>query len=224
MLVRNRSNFMPTDAEIMSRLAALGHGLRAAARHAGRRVHPVAARGRPRLSRRADLRGKRPPFSDRVYGADVDLETARRGGLLCGLSLLANLRQALDGDLGRVRQVVMVRGFVTCAPGLADYPKVINACSELFIALWGEPGRHARTSIGVAQLPMNATVEIDAGVRGGVRTRPVIPALSRDRLMQAGAACRQAARTWRAMPAQGRDDGHMALDINISLYLLSSPW
>ncbi len=56
----------------------------------------------------------------------------------------------------------MVRGFVTCAPGFGDYPKVINACSELFIALWGEAGRHARTSIGVAQLPMNATVEIDA--------------------------------------------------------------
>ena len=102
------------------------------------------------------------PYPTGVYGAGVDLEAARAGSLAIGLQLIRTLRDALDGDLGRVRHVVMVRGFVTCAPGMGDYPKVINACSELFIALWGEAGRHARTSIGVAQLPLNATVEIDA--------------------------------------------------------------
>ena len=102
------------------------------------------------------------PEAEEVYGKDVDLTTARAGGLAIGLQLLSTLRTALGGDLGRVRQVVMVRGFVTAAPGMGDYPKVINACSELFIALWGENGRHARTSIGVAQLPLDATVEIDA--------------------------------------------------------------
>ncbi len=152
---------MPTDADILAKLAALGHALPPPATPVGefilwrREGNLIFLAGQI-----CERQGK--PWPTGVYGAGVDLATARQGGLLCGLSLLANLRQALGGDLGRVRQVVMVRGFVTCAPGFGDYPKVINACSELFIALWGEAGRHARTSIGVAQLPLDATVEIDA--------------------------------------------------------------
>jgi enamine deaminase RidA (YjgF/YER057c/UK114 family) len=152
---------MPTDSDIMAKLAELGHTLPKPAtpvgefllwRHEGKLVFLAG-----QICERDGT-----PWPTGVYGAGVDLETARRGGLNTGLSLLANLRLALGGDLGRVRKVVMVRGFVTCAPGMGDYPKVINACSELFIALWGEDGRHARTSIGVAQLPLDATVEIDA--------------------------------------------------------------
>jgi enamine deaminase RidA (YjgF/YER057c/UK114 family) len=152
---------MPTDSEIMGKLTAMGLTL----------PKPASPVGEFILWRReGDLvflagqiceeNGR--PYPTGIYGAGVDLETARRGALNAGLILLANLRQALGGDLGRVRRVVMARGFVTCAAGFGDYPKIINACSELFIALWGEDGRHARTSIGVAQLPLNATVEIDA--------------------------------------------------------------
>jgi enamine deaminase RidA (YjgF/YER057c/UK114 family) len=152
---------MPTDGDIMSKLARMGHAL----------PRPATPVGEFLLWRREGnlvfLAGQiceenGAPEPTGVYGAGVDLQTARRGALNTGLSLLANLRHALGGDLGRVRKVVMVRGFVTAAPGMADYPSVINACSELFIALWGEDGRHARTSIGVAQLPLNAVVEIDA--------------------------------------------------------------
>jgi len=152
---------MPTDADLLSRLTALGHALPPAAK-------PVAEfilwRRDGNLIFLAGQICERDgiPYPTGVYGKDVDLATARAGGLAIGLQLLSTLRTALDGDLGRVRQVVMVRGFVTAAPGMGDYPKVINACSELFIALWGEHGRHARTSIGVAQLPLDATVEIDA--------------------------------------------------------------
>jgi enamine deaminase RidA (YjgF/YER057c/UK114 family) len=152
---------MPTDADILARLAQMGLAL----------PPPATPVGEFLLWRREGqlvfLAGQicerdGAPWPTGVYGRDVSLEEARLGALNTGLSLLANLRQALDGDLGRVRQVVMVRGFVTCAPGFGDYPKAINACSELFIALWGDAGRHARTSVGVAQLPLNATVEIDA--------------------------------------------------------------
>jgi enamine deaminase RidA (YjgF/YER057c/UK114 family) len=152
---------MLTDDALMTRLASLGHALPPPATPVGefllwrREGHMLFLAGQI-----CEQDGQ--PHPTGVYGAGVDLAAAREGALAIGLQLLSNARAALHGDLGRVRQVLMVRGFVTCAPGMGDYPRVINACSELFIALWGEAGRHARTSIGVAQLPMNATVEIDA--------------------------------------------------------------
>jgi enamine deaminase RidA (YjgF/YER057c/UK114 family) len=152
---------MPTDAEILAKLAALGHTLPPPSTPVGEFILWRREGALVYLAGQiCEENGKPHPVG--VYGTGVSLEDARKGALNTGLSLLATLRQALDGDLGKVRQVVMVRGFVTCAPGFGDYPKIINACSELFIALWGENGRHARTSIGVAQLPLNATVEIDA--------------------------------------------------------------
>jgi enamine deaminase RidA (YjgF/YER057c/UK114 family) len=152
---------MPTDADILAKLAALGHVLPSPANPVGEFILWKREGSMIFLAGQICERGG-AAYPVGVYGAGVDLETARAGGLAIGLQLLRSLRDALDGDLGRVRQVVMVRGFVTAAPGMGDYPKVINACSELFIALWGENGRHARTSVGVAQLPLNATVEIDA--------------------------------------------------------------
>ncbi len=152
---------MPTDADILAKLSALGHSLPPPASPVGefitwrREGTMIFLAGQI-----CEVAGK--PWPVGPYGAGVDLSAARAGALAIGLQLLRTLRDALDGDLGRVRRVVMVRGFVTTAPGMGDYPKVINACSELFIALWGEEGRHARTSIGVAQLPLDATVEIDA--------------------------------------------------------------
>ncbi len=152
---------MLTDHDILQKITAMGHMLPAPATPVGefllwkREGHLIFLAGQ--ICERDGA-----PSPTGIYGMGVHLETARKGALMTGLSLLSNLRSALDGDLGRVRQVVMVRGFVTCAQGMGDYPKIINACSELFIAIWGEKGRHARTSIGVAQLPLNATVEIDA--------------------------------------------------------------
>jgi len=152
---------MPTDASLLTRLDAMGLSLPAPAIPVGefilwRREGSIIVLA----GQICEKAGK--PWPTGVYGTDVSLGDARHGAQLIGLQLLRTLRDALDGDLGRVRQVVMVRGFVTAAPGMGDYPVVINACSELFIALWGEAGRHARTSVGVAQLPLNATVEIDA--------------------------------------------------------------
>ena len=152
---------MPTHADILLRLAQLGHVLPPPARPVGEFILWRREGSMVHLAGQiCEKDGAAWPTG--VYGAGVDLQTARAGALAIGVQLLSNLNEALSGDLGRVRKVVTVRGFVTCAPGFGDYPQVINACSELFIALWGENGRHARTSIGVAQLPMNATVEIDA--------------------------------------------------------------
>ncbi len=91
-----------------------------------------------------------------------DLETGRKAAEICGLNLLFHLRAACDGDLGRVRTIVRVGGFVNCLSGFDQSPAVINGASDLFINLFGESGRHARTAVGVSGLPANAAVEVDA--------------------------------------------------------------
>ena len=93
-------------------------------------------------------------------GVDVDLEQAREAARLCILQGLACLKQAL-GSLERVEKVLKVTGFVASAPGFHQQPKVIDAASELLVQVFGEAGRHARSAIGVAELPRNAAVEIE---------------------------------------------------------------
>jgi enamine deaminase RidA (YjgF/YER057c/UK114 family) len=93
-------------------------------------------------------------------GADIDLEQAREAARLCILQGLACLNQAL-GSLDRVEKILKVTGFVASAPGFNQQPKVIDAASELLVRVFGEEGRHARSAIGVAELPRNAAVEIE---------------------------------------------------------------
>jgi len=99
-----------------------------------------------------------------VVGEDVDLETAQKAARLCGLSLLAQMNAACDGDLDRVARVVKLNGFVQCGPGFFEIPKVINGCSDLMVEAFGDAGRHARSAVGVYRLPMNFAVEVDAVV------------------------------------------------------------
>ncbi|PMR74020.1 RidA family protein [Billgrantia endophytica] len=95
-------------------------------------------------------------------GAEFDLETGKLAAQACALNLLASLSNAVDGDMARVVRCVRMNGFVNVAPGFHDVPLVINGASELFIDLFGEAGRHARTAIGVATLPGNAAVEVES--------------------------------------------------------------
>lgn len=99
-----------------------------------------------------------------VVGEDVDLETAVRAARLCGLSLLAQMRAACDGDLNRVVRIVKLGGFVQAGPGFFEIPKVVNGCSDLMVEVFGDAGRHARSAVGVYRLPMNFAVEVDAVV------------------------------------------------------------
>ena len=96
-------------------------------------------------------------------GETIDLATAKDGARICALNLLAALRDALDDDLNRVRSCLRLGGFVHCAPDFGSVPHVINGASDLFHQLFGSDiGAHARTAVGVAQLPQNASVEVDA--------------------------------------------------------------
>lgn len=97
-------------------------------------------------------------------GPHVTVDDGRKAAELCALNLLYHLRDACDGDLGRVQSVLRLGGFVNCLPGFDRSPQVINGASDLFIALFGDRGRHARTAVGVSGLPANASVEVDAMV------------------------------------------------------------
>jgi enamine deaminase RidA (YjgF/YER057c/UK114 family) len=93
-------------------------------------------------------------------GRDLTLEQAREAARLTGLNLLAVLRAEL-GSLDRVASIVKLLGMVNCAPGFSDTPGVINGCSDLLMDVFGEAGRHARSAVGMAELPFDIAVEIE---------------------------------------------------------------
>lgn len=97
-----------------------------------------------------------------LVGSDVDLDTAKRAAEICAINLLSQASAALSGDLGRIKQVIKINGFVASAPGFTSQHLVINGASDLFVAVLGEAGKHARAAVGMASLPLNAAVEIDA--------------------------------------------------------------
>jgi len=99
-----------------------------------------------------------------IVGQDVDLERAKAAARLCGINLIAQMRAACDGDLGRVVRVVKLAGFVQAGPEFYEIPQVVNGCSDLMVAAFGEAGRHARSAVGVYRLPLNFAVEVDAVV------------------------------------------------------------
>ena len=94
-------------------------------------------------------------------GVDLDIDEGREAARLVGLGLLATLRGNL-GSLDRVIRVVKLLGMVNCTPDFADQPAVINGCSDLLVDVFGDVGRHARSAVGLASLPMNIPVEIEA--------------------------------------------------------------
>jgi enamine deaminase RidA (YjgF/YER057c/UK114 family) len=96
-----------------------------------------------------------------TVGEDVDLDSARRAARLCGINLLAQMRAAADGDLGRVR-VLRLGGFVQAGRDFRDIPQVINGCSDLMVDVLGERGVHARSAVGVYRIPLGFAVEVDA--------------------------------------------------------------
>jgi enamine deaminase RidA (YjgF/YER057c/UK114 family) len=94
-------------------------------------------------------------------GAGLSLEQGQAAARLCGLNLLAQLKAACGGDLDRVVRVVKLGGFVNVAPDFDPIPAVVNGCSDLMVEVFGESGRHARSAVGVANLPLGFAVEVD---------------------------------------------------------------
>jgi enamine deaminase RidA (YjgF/YER057c/UK114 family) len=106
----------------------------------------------------ADANGKRPIGK---VGRELTLEQGYDAARLVGLNLLASVREEF-GDLDRVKQVVKLLGMVNCAPGFDQTPQVINGCSDLLVDVFGkEIGQHARSAVGMAELPSSIPVEIE---------------------------------------------------------------
>jgi enamine deaminase RidA (YjgF/YER057c/UK114 family) len=93
-------------------------------------------------------------------GADLTLDEAVEAARMTGLSILATLQAEL-GSLDRIEQILKVLGMVNCAPGFNQTPTVIDGCSNLFVEVFGEAGRHARSAVGMAELPFDIAVEVE---------------------------------------------------------------
>jgi len=94
-------------------------------------------------------------------GTEVSVEEAYRRARLTGLRLLAVTQSAL-GSLDRVQRVLKLLGFVNAPAGFKQHPAVINGCSDLFVEVFGDAGRHARSAVGISSLPEDISVEIEA--------------------------------------------------------------
>lgn len=94
-------------------------------------------------------------------GETLTVEQGAAAAQRCALSLLAQVRAACDGDLGRLERVVKLTGFVNSTGDFNDQPKVINGASDLLVELLGDKGRHARSAVSAAALPLGVAVEIE---------------------------------------------------------------
>jgi enamine deaminase RidA (YjgF/YER057c/UK114 family) len=94
-------------------------------------------------------------------GAEVSLEQGQEAARICAINLLAQAKAAL-GDLDRIKRCVRMGGFINALPTFGDLPQVMNGASNLMVEVLGEAGRHARTTVGVAELPRDASVEAEA--------------------------------------------------------------
>jgi len=97
-------------------------------------------------------------------GEGLTVERGQEAAKLSALNLMAQMKAACGGDLSRVKRIVKLGGFVQALPGVtaADIPKVINGCSDLMVAVFGDKGRHARFAVSAPSLPLDVAVEIDA--------------------------------------------------------------
>ena len=101
-----------------------------------------------------------------IVGKDMTAEQAYGHARTTGLNLMAVMKHEL-GSLDRVKRIVKVLGMVNAVPGFGQQPKVINGCSDLFVEVLGEAGKHARSAVGMGSLPNNIPVEIEVIVEVG---------------------------------------------------------
>jgi enamine deaminase RidA (YjgF/YER057c/UK114 family) len=102
-------------------------------------------------------------ISKGLLGQDVEIEEANKAARICTLNALAAIKGVI-GDLDRIKQIVRVVGYVASVPTFTQQPTVVNGASELLLEVFGENGKHARSAVGMAVLPLNASVEIELTV------------------------------------------------------------
>ena len=145
---------------IEARLADLGITVPAAAAPVANYVPTVRSGTMLYVSGQVTLRDGQPQHVGKL-GAGIDVEEGAQAARLCALNIIAQAKAAL-GDLDRVVRVVKLTGFVNSTPDFTDQPKVINGASDFMVEVFGDKGRHARSAVGVASLPLGVSVEVEA--------------------------------------------------------------
>jgi enamine deaminase RidA (YjgF/YER057c/UK114 family) len=107
------------------------------------------------------MKDGKPQFIGKV-GKEFTIEQGQDCAKLCGLNILAHLKNACGGDLGKIKKLVRMGIFVNSAAGFTDQPKVANGVSDMMVGIFGDAGRHARFAVGVSELPFGVAVEVDA--------------------------------------------------------------
>ena len=95
-------------------------------------------------------------------GREFDLKQGQEAARLSALNVLAQAKRGLDGDLDRIERVIQLKGYVNCMPDFTDVSAVVNGASELMIDVFGDAGRHSRTALGVAVMPFDVAIEVEA--------------------------------------------------------------
>jgi len=95
-------------------------------------------------------------------GDNIDIDKAKEIARTCGLNIVSVLKEALNGDLSRVKKCVKLGIFVSCTNNFHNQPEVANGASDLMVEIFGEVGKHARFAVGANSLPRNSPVEVDA--------------------------------------------------------------
>lgn len=147
-------------ATIETRLAALGVTLPAAPAPAANYVPFVVVGDLVHVS--GQISSGPDGLITGKLGADLDVAAGAAAARACAIALLAQLKAACGGDLDRLVRVVRLTGFVNSTPDFTDQPKVVNGASDFLVEALGEAGRHARSAVSAASLPLGVAVEIDA--------------------------------------------------------------
>lgn len=143
-----------------SRLEALGIKLPAAAAPAANYVPAVESQGYLYISGQIPMGPNGVEYVGKL-GQELDIAAGQAAARLCAINILAQAKAAL-GDLDRIARVVKLVGFVNSDPAFGDQPKVVNGASDFMVEVLGDKGRHARSAVGVAALPFNVGVEVEA--------------------------------------------------------------
>ncbi|NVP55931.1 RidA family protein [Mycoplana rhizolycopersici] len=148
------------SAEIETRVKELGYTIPDAAAPAANYVPYVISGSILHISGQLPIADGKIAVTGHL-GKDVDVATGQKAAELCAVNLLAQAKAAL-GDLSRIKRIIKINGFVASVPTFIEQHLVINGASNLLVNALGEPGKHARAAVGMAALPLNAAVEIDA--------------------------------------------------------------
>lgn len=146
---------------IEARLQELGINLPQAAAPAANYVPYVISGNHLYISGQLPMEGGKVAVTGHL-GKNVDVAAGQRAAELCAINILAQAKAALGGDLGRISRLIKLNGFVASLPEFTEQHLVINGASNLLANILGEAGKHARAAVGMAALPFNAAVEIDA--------------------------------------------------------------